>query len=421
MNHSTLNTPRSGLLTALCAIALIAVVPPAAIAQTKKPELPPQKSATALKSITTTEGKTYDAVEITKVNPDSISFIHSAGVATVAFAKLPPDVQRRFNYVPKPAAPSASASTKPEVAASGIPGLQPPSGKSDAPAATAGQSGSTTQNPEPKPNPAKKYKRVFFTKTEEREAMERCKPVFEKLTAELGVEYKVSGRDAAIIVRVAKIMARRLGTISEDQLIRTYAHHGIVFATSEMGKQLQVVAAIMSRMLDSQLASIKVQGGSSGLDFIRNDGMAALVARGDPADMEWFLMFVTRGGLGENFSVSNWLQRSKFLTADDARSAAEVADFVAAGRLVTEHRLRWTIAKMLEDAMSPVELTAINQAGGMTKLVDGLNNSDFDDPRKILADLKAMGLQMNSSTLELLAGKISQSLGAIRSKLEQPR
>ena len=70
---------------------------------------PPQKAATALAPITTTDGTTYDAVEITKVNPDSISFTHSAGVATVDFEKLPPDVQRRFHYDPKLAGPSREA------------------------------------------------------------------------------------------------------------------------------------------------------------------------------------------------------------------------------------------------------------------------------------------------------------------------
>ena len=51
--------------------------------------------------ITTTDGQRFDGVTSTKVDGETLSFEHSAGVASVPLAKLTPELQRKFNYDPK--------------------------------------------------------------------------------------------------------------------------------------------------------------------------------------------------------------------------------------------------------------------------------------------------------------------------------
>lgn len=51
-------------------------------------------------SITTTEGKVYKKVTISKVTPAEIRIIHESGAASIPFEKLPLEIQHRFNYDP---------------------------------------------------------------------------------------------------------------------------------------------------------------------------------------------------------------------------------------------------------------------------------------------------------------------------------
>ncbi|RYD85431.1 MAG: hypothetical protein EOP84_02515 [Verrucomicrobiaceae bacterium] len=51
--------------------------------------------------IVTTDGTRYEDVSVTKAEADAISFTHSAGVATVDFLQLSPELQRKYNYDPK--------------------------------------------------------------------------------------------------------------------------------------------------------------------------------------------------------------------------------------------------------------------------------------------------------------------------------
>jgi hypothetical protein len=79
----------------------------------------PTASAAAKRgvTITTIDGTTYEDVQITKVNPDSISFTHSSGAATIDFENLPAPVQRQYNYDPKVAS-SVRAAKKTSLGAS---------------------------------------------------------------------------------------------------------------------------------------------------------------------------------------------------------------------------------------------------------------------------------------------------------------
>lgn len=67
-----------------------------------KPTAPLQSSspATTKMSITTTDGRQYEDVTVVKVTDETISIEHSAGVATIPMAVLPPDLQKKYNYDP---------------------------------------------------------------------------------------------------------------------------------------------------------------------------------------------------------------------------------------------------------------------------------------------------------------------------------
>lgn len=60
--------------------------------------------AAAAEDITTTDGKTYTAATITKVEPDGIRILHESGTAKIPFAKLPLALQQKHGYDPTKAA-----------------------------------------------------------------------------------------------------------------------------------------------------------------------------------------------------------------------------------------------------------------------------------------------------------------------------
>lgn len=49
---------------------------------------------------TTEDGKTYQNVTITKIEPNSVTITHSMGVSHIDPALLPPDIQKQLNYDP---------------------------------------------------------------------------------------------------------------------------------------------------------------------------------------------------------------------------------------------------------------------------------------------------------------------------------
>lgn len=54
----------------------------------------------AAEDLTTTDGKLYKNVTVTKVEPDGLSVSHETGTAKLLFTKLPEDLQRKHNYDP---------------------------------------------------------------------------------------------------------------------------------------------------------------------------------------------------------------------------------------------------------------------------------------------------------------------------------
>ena len=58
---------------------------------------------------TTTWGKTYEDVVITKVEPDLVSITHSLGAASIPISTLPPELQKQLNYDPAMASVIGSA------------------------------------------------------------------------------------------------------------------------------------------------------------------------------------------------------------------------------------------------------------------------------------------------------------------------
>ncbi|HWB59531.1 MAG TPA: hypothetical protein VG733_08565, partial [Chthoniobacteraceae bacterium] len=58
--------------------------------------------------ITTTDGKTYKGVEITKTEPDGITIMSDSGVEKIPFTSLPKDLQAKYGYDPDKAAAYAA-------------------------------------------------------------------------------------------------------------------------------------------------------------------------------------------------------------------------------------------------------------------------------------------------------------------------
>lgn len=54
----------------------------------------------AAEDLTTTDGKLYKNVTVTKVEPDGLSISHETGTAKLLFTKLPEDLQRKHGYDP---------------------------------------------------------------------------------------------------------------------------------------------------------------------------------------------------------------------------------------------------------------------------------------------------------------------------------
>jgi hypothetical protein len=52
---------------------------------------------------TTSDGKSYQNVVVTKVEPDTVTISHSLGVAHIPINLLPPDIQKKLNYDPQAA------------------------------------------------------------------------------------------------------------------------------------------------------------------------------------------------------------------------------------------------------------------------------------------------------------------------------
>jgi len=63
---------------------------------------------------TTTDGKVYQGVTVVKTEPDAVTIIFKDGGALVPLAKLPADLQKRFNYDPAKAQAAANARAKAE-------------------------------------------------------------------------------------------------------------------------------------------------------------------------------------------------------------------------------------------------------------------------------------------------------------------
>jgi hypothetical protein len=48
----------------------------------------------------TSDGATYQNVVVTKIEPDTVTIMHSMGVAHIPILLLPPDIQKQLNYDP---------------------------------------------------------------------------------------------------------------------------------------------------------------------------------------------------------------------------------------------------------------------------------------------------------------------------------
>jgi hypothetical protein len=83
---------------------------PVTVAAPPLPPAPPPWSPPAVTPAqpnwtwTTSDGKTYQDVVITKIEPDTVSITHSMGVGHIAINLLPPDIQKQLNYDPDAAA-----------------------------------------------------------------------------------------------------------------------------------------------------------------------------------------------------------------------------------------------------------------------------------------------------------------------------
>ena len=67
----------------------------------------------------TSDGKTYQNVVVTKIEPDTVSITHSMGVAHVPISTLPPDIQKQLNYDPHAASELTALITDKLISADG--------------------------------------------------------------------------------------------------------------------------------------------------------------------------------------------------------------------------------------------------------------------------------------------------------------
>jgi len=65
---------------------------------------------------TTTDGKVYQNVVVLDAKPDAVTILHRDGGALVPLAKLPPAIQKRFNYDPAQARAAAVARVRDDAA-----------------------------------------------------------------------------------------------------------------------------------------------------------------------------------------------------------------------------------------------------------------------------------------------------------------
>lgn len=147
-------------LKAALASSAVTAAPPVTIKKTFVPPspLPSQPNWTW----TTSDGKTYKNVVITKVEADCVTILHADGGARINIATLPPDIQKQLNYDPDLAAEASSKRTEQEKAADAALAkeiaarnarLQAEALKEQA-AAAAAQPAEPTPTPTPAPPPA---------------------------------------------------------------------------------------------------------------------------------------------------------------------------------------------------------------------------------------------------------------------------
>lgn len=63
-------------------------------------------------NFTTIEGKKYERVTISRVEPDGLMVVTDSGIAKIPFVQLPADVQKKYGYNPKAAAEYSAALAK---------------------------------------------------------------------------------------------------------------------------------------------------------------------------------------------------------------------------------------------------------------------------------------------------------------------
>lgn len=78
------------------ALCLLAVCPWVLADSTNSPAEPVRQTETNRIDITTTTSNTYTRAKVLRVNPDSITVMHSSGIATIPFAELPPELKQRY-------------------------------------------------------------------------------------------------------------------------------------------------------------------------------------------------------------------------------------------------------------------------------------------------------------------------------------
>lgn len=92
--------------------------------------------------IATLDGQRYEEVSVTRVDPDALSFTHSAGAATVDFENLSPELRAKYNYDPAKAGEAREARRQKSDAAKSLAiqsrgdATQPPTSEATEPKAT---------------------------------------------------------------------------------------------------------------------------------------------------------------------------------------------------------------------------------------------------------------------------------------------
>lgn len=222
--------------------------------------------------------------------------------------------------------------------------------------------------------------------------------MFNDLNKRLGGHMGASVGDTAKMAISARAMTRygqatgNIDLSDQSRNMGAVAEANARFANSPTGKKLQATAAAIAGATDSQLAAIKVPGFGTALD-LKKGGLRTLVASGDVEAQRKLNDWAAGGGLDSIISRGALAIQSNVPSVHTERAAAGIADFKTAGEAAMRTNMHRHIAGRMTSLLKGGTLAAINQAGGVDKVMSGMDLRDFGDMNKITRAMAEAGVK----------------------------